>query len=252
MEENLSAVNRNRLSQAANEAARAGTNPELPPGENGARFEEKVPSAEPSVSTDEAALAHSLGLDGDLPSASDSPREVVSELPAALHASTPGSEALPGVRRRYDQPELRVVVFQMAGHEYAVNVAQVQEVIRPTNLISIDGVPDYVEGLVERRGRIVPIVDLRKRLGLTVSPPTVESCVIVVKLSIGLVGFLADSASELIWVKTRDFEIPSRVIAGIEQVYLQGVAHLGDRLLVMLDLQRLLTQNEQASLSEHI
>ena len=152
--------------------------------------------------------------------------------------------------KKYAQPDLRVVVFEMAGHEYVVDVALVQEIIRPTDLMRMDGVPEYVEGVVRRRGRIVPIVDLRKHLGLDVSPPTAETCVIIGKLPIGPVGFLVDSAFELMWVKTHDFEVPSPVIAGIDQVYIQGMAHLGDRLLVMLDLERLLTPGEQRELSD--
>lgn len=153
-------------------------------------------------------------------------------------------------RRKYDQPDLRVVVFKLAGHEYVVDVAGVQEIIRPSNLIEMAGAPEYVEGLTKRRGRIVPIVDLRKRLGLAVSPLTAETCVLIAKLPVGPVGFLVDSASELMWVKTQDFEVPSRVIAGIDQAYIQGVAHLDDRLLVMLDLELLLTPGEQEQLDE--
>ena len=156
------------------------------------------------------------------------------------------------VRQKYAQPDLRVVVFKMAEHEYVVDVALVQEIIRPTDLMHVDGVPEYVEGVVKRRGRIVPIVDLRKHLGLKVSPPTVETCVIIATLPIGPVGFMVDSAFELMWVKTHDFEMPSPVVARVDQVYLQGMAHLGDRFLVMLDLERLFTPGEQRELSEDV
>ena len=172
-------------------------------------------------------------------------------IPKPVVSRAEPSEFRNGVgRRKYAQTDLRAVVFKMAGHEYVVDVAQVEEIIRPTELIDMEGTPEYVEGLVKRRGRIVPVVDLRRKLGISVSPPTVETCVIIAKLPIGPVGFLVDSASELMWVKTQDFEVPSQVIAGIDQVYLQGVAHLGDRLLVMLDLERLFTPVEQQDLRE--
>ncbi|MBA3531320.1 MAG: purine-binding chemotaxis protein CheW [Ardenticatenales bacterium] len=153
------------------------------------------------------------------------------------------SLALP--RRRYQQPELRVVAFKMAGQEYVVDVAQVQEIIRPTALLRVAGMPEQVEGLVKRRGRIVPIVDLRKRLHLPVGEPTPESCILISPLSIGPVGFLVDSASELMWVKTNTFEVPSSLLARADQGYVQGVAHLGERVLVMLDLEHLLSPTEQ-------
>jgi len=154
------------------------------------------------------------------------------------------------VTRKYAEPDLQVVVFKMADHEYVVDVALVQEIIRPTDLMDVDNVPEYVDGIMKRRGRLVPVVDLRKRLGLTVNPLTAETCVIIARLPIGPVGFTVDSASELAWVKTRDFEVPSPVVAGVDRAYLQGMAHLGDRFLVMLNLERLLTPHEQHALGE--
>jgi purine-binding chemotaxis protein CheW len=167
----------------------------------------------------------------------------------------PGSEArssepavAPAERRKYTQPDLRVVVFALAGQEYVVDAALVQEIIRLVDLLRVESAPDYIAGVVRRRGRIIPIVDLRKRLGLSARSPTVESCAIIVNLSVGPVGFIVDSASQLLWVQTHDFEVLSPVIVGVDQAHLQGVAHLGNRLLVMLDLERLLTLDEQRQL----
>jgi purine-binding chemotaxis protein CheW len=169
-----------------------------------------------------------------------------------MQAASPSQITAPG-RRKYAQADLRVVVFQMSGREYVADVALVQEIIQPTDLIHMDGVPEYVEGVIKRRGRIVPIVDLSKYLGLATSPPTAETCVIIAKLPVGLVGLMADSASELARVKTFDFEVPSPVIAGmngkLRSDCVQGVAHLSERLLVMLDLERLFTPGEQLTLS---
>lgn len=152
------------------------------------------------------------------------------------------------------QADLRVVAFKIAGQEYAIDVGKVQEIIRPTGLAHVDGAPEYVEGVVKRRGRIVPIIDLRKRLGLTVSPPGVETCAIVVNLSVGPVGFLVDSASTLMRVKTHDVETPSPVLSSangkLHGAYFQGIAYLDGRSLVMLDLEQLLTVGEQHELSQ--
>lgn len=167
-----------------------------------------------------------------------------------MNAIETGSKTRPGARRRYDHPDLRVVTLRMAGHEYVVDVSLVQEIIRLTDLAPVGVAPEYVEGVVKRRGRIVPIVNLRKRLGLAAAHPTVETCAVIVNLPIGPVGFMVDLASELMRVQTHEFQAPSPVIAGIDQVYIQGVAHLDGRLLVMLDLERLLTPGEQRELGE--
>jgi purine-binding chemotaxis protein CheW len=152
---------------------------------------------------------------------------------------------------------LRVVVFQVAGHEYVVDVTLVQEIVRladlstgrEARLVHVDGAPEYVKGVIKLRGRIVPVVDMRKHLGVKGCPATADTCAIVAKLSIGPVGFIVDAVSELMWVKRHDFQAPLPLIAGIDrntfpQICLQGMAHLGDRLLVMLDLERMLTPGE--------
>lgn len=159
-------------------------------------------------------------------------------------------------RRTYDQPDLRVVVFRMAEHEYVVDVALVQEIVRlaelsggdAARLMHVDGAPHYVEGVIKVGARIVPVVDLRRRLGIEERPVTAETCVIVAKLPIGLVGFLVDAVSEMMWVKTHDFQVPSPLVVRIDRIYVQGIAHLGKRLLVMLDLERVLTPDEQRGL----
>jgi len=162
----------------------------------------------------------------------------------------PMAESSPGpLVRKYDQLDLRVLVFKLAGQEYVVDLAQVQEIIRPSDLIRVEGALEHVEGLIKRHGRIVPVIDLCKRLGLRVSPPTPETCVIITRLTAGPVGFVVDQASELMWIKTYDFELPSPVIAGADQVYLQAVAHLGERVLIMLDLERVVKTSEQEQLS---
>ena len=151
---------------------------------------------------------------------------------------------------KYDQPQLQVVVYRMAENEYVLDAGDVVEIFQPDDLIHLEGLPDYVAGLSKRRGRIVPVVDLRKKLHLSILPQTEETCVIVVKLAVDWVGFLVDAAVGMLWVNTQDFEVPSQVIAGIDQDYLRGVALLEDRLLMMLDFNRVLSREEQAELDQ--
>ncbi|MBN2003823.1 MAG: chemotaxis protein CheW [Anaerolineae bacterium] len=174
----------------------------------------------------------------------------------------------------YTTPDLRVVVFKVAAHEYAVDAALVQEVMQVSDLAHMDGMPDYVEGIVKRRGRIIPVVDIKKRLGLpseqfaeefslnrdknddttmrlTPANFPAKYCVVLVRLPPGMVGLLADAASELMWVKTYDFEVPSPLIAGMLREHsaaLRGIAHLGGRLLVMLDPLQLFSTKEWQAL----
>ncbi len=151
-------------------------------------------------------------------------------------------------RRKYDQSRLRVLAFKLLDQSYVVDMADVEEIVRSTDLFSVNIASAHVEGLMKRRSRIVPVVDLRKKLGLTASPSTVETGVIIMKLSLGLVGFIVDAVLESLWVNPADFEVPSPVVVPIERAYIQGIAHLDDRVLVMLDLEQLLLPEERSTL----
>jgi len=145
-------------------------------------------------------------------------------------------------RHKYTTPEIRVVVFKLAGQEYVVEVARVQEIIRPTDIKPMAGAPAYVEGLIKLHGRIVPIADLRKCLHLPLGLDTPETCILITRLTAGLIGFIVDSASELLWVKTRAFEVPSPILAGTHQPHVQGIAHIEGRVLILLNVDQVLTE----------
>lgn len=124
----------------------------------------------------------------------------------------------------------------------------VQEIVRPEGLKKVASAPAHVLGVVKRRGRLVPIIDMGRRLGLAPRPETPETCAIVVRLPVGVAGLLVDAARELLWVRTQDFCVPSPILADQSQVYLMGMAHLGDRFLTMLDVEALFTPGEQAQM----
>ena len=143
---------------------------------------------------------------------------------------------------------LRVVVFKLADHEHVVDVRRVKEILRLPHVAPVIEAPDFVEGVIKLRGRIVPIVDLRKRLHLPVGAKTLDTCVLIVRLAKRMVGFVVDSASELLTVPTRLIEPPGEIIGGIRTRFLEGVAYLDDRFLVFLKLQKILTLDEKEML----
>jgi purine-binding chemotaxis protein CheW len=163
----------------------------------------------------------------------------VDEQPPAEPAPAQETENA-GPRRTITDTALQVLVFKVAAHEYALEVQLVQEICRPTEILHLAGVGDRIVGVIRQRGRIVPIVDISTYLGLPTGQSTVETCVIVVRLPAGLVGLLVDAVSDLMRLDARAFEVPSYVAAELERPYFLGVAHLGDRLLVLLDPQELL------------
>lgn len=145
--------------------------------------------------------------------------------------------------------EFRAVVYRVDTFLFATEVKQVQEIVRPSRMVRLATLPDYVDGVIKRRGRTVPLVNLRKRLGLPEATSTPETCAVIVKLPSAPVGFMADAALELRRFQPSSIEPPSAILARLDQIYIQAVAQSGTDTLVMLDLQRLLTPAEQQELS---
>jgi purine-binding chemotaxis protein CheW len=162
------------------------------------------------------------------------------DLRAPAEASRDEGAENAGPRQKNMDAAMHILVFKVAGHEYAVEVGLVQEICRPTEILHLAGVGDHIVGVIRQRGRIVPIVDLRNYWGLPTDPATVETCVIVARLPVGLVGLLVDAVSDLMRLDASAFEVPSYVAAELERPDFLGVAHLGDRLLVLLDPRQLL------------
>jgi purine-binding chemotaxis protein CheW len=146
--------------------------------------------------------------------------------------------------------EKKVLVFKLASHEHAVEVSQVQEILGALQITRVLEAPDFVEGVINLRGRIVPVVDLRKRLNLPAVAKTSETCIIVVTLANQMVGFEVDSASELLAFPLERMEAPTEMVAGINTRFLEGVVYCDDRLLVILNLREILSLPERQQLEQ--
>lgn len=141
--------------------------------------------------------------------------------------------------------DLKVLVFRLAEHEHAVDVRQVREILLKPPISHVLEAPDFVEGVLKLRGRIVPVIDLRKRLQLPPLQNHRENCIIVTRLNNLTAGFAVDSASELLNIPAAQIEAPTKIVGGIHTDFIRGLAYLDTRLLVLLDLDRVLTTSEQ-------
>lgn len=141
---------------------------------------------------------------------------------------------------------LQLVSFVVAGEEFGVDILKVQEIIRPVAITRVPHAPAFVEGVINLRGRIVPVIDLRKRFGLPHRERDKDTRIIVVELIDKVVGFMVDAVKEVIRVAYNTIEPPPELAVGIDAHYITGVAKLEDRLLILLDLDQVLTTEEQA------
>lgn len=148
--------------------------------------------------------------------------------------------------------ENQLVVFLLKQNdsvcEYGVPITQVQEIIPITSPTKLPQSPDFVEGIINLRGRIIPIIDLKKRFNMGTSEITPETRSVVVEVDGQTVGIIVDEVSEVLRLSADNIEPPPAVIGGITAEYLTGVGKLEDRLLILLDMDKILSDGEKAKL----
>ena len=132
------------------------------------------------------------------------------------------------------------VSFRVGNADYAVPAAQVLHLDAYEQATRIPGVPPYVAGLVQVRGRVVPVVDLRARFGLPAGEPTADRRVIVVQIGARVAGLLADSAREVIQLDEKAFEPPPELIAQQANGFITAVATRDNRMFLLVDVPRVI------------
>jgi purine-binding chemotaxis protein CheW len=132
------------------------------------------------------------------------------------------------------------VVFRVGDAEYVVSAAEVVQMESFTGATKVPGTAPYVAGLVHIRATVVPVIDLRTRFGLPSVPRTIDSRVVVVRLPNRSVGLIVDSAREVVRIADQDFAEPPEVIARQADGFVKAVTHGGARILMLLDLSKLI------------
>lgn len=134
---------------------------------------------------------------------------------------------------------LQLVGFRVGGEEFALDVLRVQEIIRLQELTRVPNAPDFMEGVMNLRGKIIPVIALRKRFGLDLVPSDKQTRIVVVEVKGTVLGFVVDSVSEVLRIPADTVEPPPR-LGKVDQEYVSGVGKLDDRLLILLDVDRLM------------
>ncbi|MBA4389346.1 MAG: chemotaxis protein CheW [Syntrophus sp. (in: bacteria)] len=140
---------------------------------------------------------------------------------------------------------LQLVTFKLGSEEFAVDILKVQEINKMMNITKIPNAPAFIEGVINLRGKIIPIVDLRKRLGFKDQDYDKSTRIIVVELDGLVLGFIVDSVSEVLRIPENTIEPPPTMIAGIESEYIEGIGKVDDRLLILLELKKIFSSPER-------
>jgi purine-binding chemotaxis protein CheW len=148
---------------------------------------------------------------------------------------------------------VQLVSFAIGKEQFGVEILMVQEIIRMAPITSIPNSPDFIEGVINLRGHIIPVIDLRKRLKLT--PLTDEhkenTRILIIDVKDRVTGFIVDAVSEVLKIQTSSVEPPPEiVVAGLKSQYIYGVCKLDERLLILLDFSKILQVEEIKKLME--
>jgi purine-binding chemotaxis protein CheW len=136
--------------------------------------------------------------------------------------------------------EMKVVVFQLKDKEYAVGVDVVESIEKLISITKVPNTPPYIKGVINLRGVVTPIVDLRERLGMEVQALDDRARIIIVSLEEFEVGLIVDAANDVIDIPVDSIEPQPEVVGSIESEFISGIAKVDKRLLVMLNLDKVL------------
>lgn len=139
---------------------------------------------------------------------------------------------------------LQLVSFKLGEEEFAVDILIVSEIIRLVQITPVPHAPHFIEGVINLRGRVLPVVGLRKRFHMPEVEQTEQTRIIVMMWENQLVGFLVDSVSEVLRIPTNTVENAPPVVAGVGAEYIEGVGKLDDRLLILLNMGFLFANSE--------
>ncbi|MBU1101743.1 MAG: chemotaxis protein CheW [Bacteroidetes bacterium] len=145
---------------------------------------------------------------------------------------------------------LQLVSFKIGSEEFGIDILKVQEINRMLEITKIPNSPAFIEGIVNLRGRIIPVVDLRRRLNLTNIDHNKQTRIVVVDLEGRTIGFIVDEVSEVLRIPKNITEPPPSMVAGINSDFITAVGKLEDRLLILLDLDKIFTMEEKESIDK--
>jgi len=146
--------------------------------------------------------------------------------------------------------QLQLVTFVVENEEFAVNILAVQEINRMMQITQVPQSPDCVEGIINLRGRIIPVVDLRKRFNMATKEHGNESRIVVVEVTGHVLGFIVDAVREVLRIDSSIVDPAPTITTSVDSDYIEGVGKLDDRLLILLDLSRLFDAEQLKGFSE--
>jgi purine-binding chemotaxis protein CheW len=155
-----------------------------------------------------------------------------------------------GNNKGQDDPVLQWVTFRLDGETYGINVMQVQEVLRYTEIAAVPGAPSYVLGIINLRGNVVTVIDTRHRFNLQQGEVTDNTRIVIIETDRHVIGIMVDSVAEVVYLRQSEIESAPNVGNEESAKFIQGVCHKNDELLILIDLNKLLSSEEWLELDD--
>ena len=160
------------------------------------------------------------------------------------------AEAITGSEEMKEE-RIQLVSFRIGNEEHGINVLKVREIIRIPNITRVPNTPEYIEGVINLRGKVIPIISLRKKFYLPEAENDSRTRIIVMDMDNELMGFIVDSVAEVIRIAISEIQPPPPIVTGgIEQECISGVINHAERLLVLLNLEKMFSSEERQSFAD--
>ncbi|MBM7614840.1 chemotaxis protein CheW [Alkaliphilus hydrothermalis] len=141
--------------------------------------------------------------------------------------------------------ERQYVIFKLEKEEYGVDIMHVKEISEFKESMKVPNSPRFIDGLVNYRGVVTPIINLRKKFNLDLVEVSSNTRIIIIYLNDKQVGFLVDDASQVLTIDQKDVDPAPEIITGVDQKFISGIAKIGERMIILLDLEKVLSEEEK-------
>ena len=145
--------------------------------------------------------------------------------------------------------DVQLVIFKLENEDYGLPISKVQEINRMVTVTRLPQTPDFMEGIINLRGRVIPVVDLRKRFGFEAKEYQETTRIMVVDISGQTVGLIVDAVNEVVKIAGESIELPPPAFV-MDAKFVQGIGKLENRLVILLDINRILTSQESVMVKE--
>jgi purine-binding chemotaxis protein CheW len=146
---------------------------------------------------------------------------------------------------------LLLISFELGSEQFGIDIKVVQEIIKLMQITNVYNSPEFVDGIINIRGKVIPVIDLHSKMGMPRKERDNNTSIVVVELEGITAGFIVDAVNEILRIPVNITEAPQEIAAGINSEYIKSVGKLEDRLLILIDLEKVLTKNEEFELQSY-